>query len=108
MYFKDAARAIVQLGEAPKENIKSVNYLIAGVTPMASAGELADIVQSNVAGAQINFEPDLELQEILERLLLPLDDHNARQEWGWQASYDQERIVVDFLQELKLNPQRYR
>ena len=44
IYFKDAAQAIVRLGEAPLENIKTVNYIVAGVSPIASAGELADIV----------------------------------------------------------------
>src|SRR5512136_764667 len=33
MYFKDSARAIVKLGEAPVANIKMVNYIVAGPTP---------------------------------------------------------------------------
>ncbi|UCE52334.1 MAG: NAD-dependent epimerase/dehydratase family protein [Desulfobacterales bacterium] len=107
IYFKDAARAIVLLGEAPLENIKMVNYVIAGVTPIASAGQLADIVKAKVPDARIDFQPDLELQNILDKLLLPIDDGCARKEWGWRPEYDQERIVEDFLQELKQNPQRY-
>ena len=107
MYFKDAALAIVRMGEAPVENIKTVNYIVAGVSPIASAQELADIVRVKVPGAEIHFNPDLEVQEILDRLLLPLDDRNARNEWGWRSEYDQERIVDDFLQELKINSQRY-
>jgi len=107
IYFKDAAQAIVRLGEAPLENIKTVNYIIAGVNPIASAGELADIVRAKVPGAEISFKPNLEAQDILDRLLLPLEDSNARKEWGWNYEYDQERIVDDFIQELKLNSQRY-
>ncbi len=107
IYFKDAAQAIVRLREAPLEKIKTVNYIVAGVSPIASAGELADIVRAKVPGAEISFEPNLEVQGILDRLLLPLDDSNAQQEWGWRCEYDQERIVNDFLQELKLNSQRY-
>jgi threonine 3-dehydrogenase len=107
IYFKDAAQAIVRLGQAPLESIKTVNYLVAGVRPIASAGELAEIVRAKVPGADIRFEPDLELQAIVDRLLLPLDDSNARKEWGWCSAYDQARIVDDFLQELKINPQRY-
>ncbi|HOW57904.1 MAG TPA: NAD-dependent epimerase/dehydratase family protein, partial [Smithellaceae bacterium] len=42
MYFKDAALSVIQLAKAPRENIKMVNYLIAGVKPVASAQELAD------------------------------------------------------------------
>ncbi len=40
-------------------------------------------------------------------LTLPIDDSNARQEWGWAPRHDQERIIDDFLRELKLHPQRY-
>jgi nucleoside-diphosphate-sugar epimerase len=107
MYFKDSAQAMVKLAESALEDIKMVNYVVAGATPIASAGELADIVSAKVPGAQINFEPDLELQAILDKLLLPIDDSCAREEWGWNPEYDQERIVEDFLQELKQNPQRY-
>ncbi len=107
MYFKDAARAIVMLGEAPLENIKMVNYVIAGATPIASAQELADMVKDRLPGAQIHFEPDLELQKILDKLLLPIDDTIARKEWNWRPEYNQERIVDDFLEEMRIHPQRY-
>jgi nucleoside-diphosphate-sugar epimerase len=107
MYFKDAARAIVMLQEAPLANIKMVNYVIAGATPIASAQELADIVKARIPTAKINFEPDLELQKILDKLLLPIDDSIARKEWNWKPEYDQERIVDDLIEELKVHPQRY-
>ncbi len=107
MYFKDSALAIVKLAEAPVENIKMVNYLVAGVKPIATAQELVNIVRAKVPGAQIDFKPDPELQPILNKLLLPIDDSLARKEWGWEAEYDQERIVDDFLEELRIHPQRY-
>jgi threonine 3-dehydrogenase len=107
LYFKDAARAIVLLGDAPDDAITRVNYLVAGPTPIASAEELATMVRARVPGARIDFQPDLELQRLVDRLLLPLDDRSARQEWGWQPEYDQERIVDDFLDELRRHPHRY-
>jgi threonine 3-dehydrogenase len=107
IYIKDAARAMLQLGQAPRERIKTVNYLLAGVKPVATAGELADIVRSRIPGAQIDFEPDGELQRILDNMLRPIDDGNARAEWGWRIAYDQERIVDDFIQEIRRNPGRY-
>jgi threonine 3-dehydrogenase len=108
MYFKDAARAIVMLGETSLANIKMVNYVVAGPTPAASAQELADIVRAKVPGARIDFKVDEECQKIMDKLgALPLDDHVARQEWGWKPEYDQEGIVEDFLKELKVHPQRY-
>lgn len=107
MYYKDGGRAIVMLAEAPLENIKMVNYIIAGAVPIASAQELVDLVKKKIPSAKIDFKPDLELQKILDKLLLPLDDRNAREEWGWKPAYDQEAIVDDFIKELKEHPNRY-
>jgi len=107
MYFKDAALAVIQLANAPREKIKMVNYLIAGVKPIATADELADIVRKKVPGARIEFQTDPELQKILSKLLHPIDDSTAHNEWGWKAEYDQAMIVDDFIAEMKNFPQRY-
>jgi threonine 3-dehydrogenase len=107
LYFKDAARAMVKLGEASRDGIRMVNYVIGGSQPVASALELAQIIKTRIPTAQIDFQPNLELQKVLDTLLLPLDDSVARKEWNWQPEYDQERIVDDFLEELRIHPQRY-
>ena len=107
IYFKDAARAVFMLGEAPLANIKMVNYVITGATPVASAQELVDMVKDRLPSAQINFEPDLETQKIVDKFLLPIDDNIARKEWNWRPEYNQERIVDDFLEEMRVHPQRY-
>jgi len=107
IYFKDAARALIELGRAAVERIKMVNYLVAGSPPIVTARELAELVKSRVPNAQIDFEPDLELQKILDKSLLPFDDSLARKEWGWKPEYNQERIVDDFLEEMRRHPDRY-
>ena len=107
MYFKDSARAIVMLGAAPVENIKMVNYIIAGPTPAASAQELVDLVRSKVPGARIEFQVDEKRQKIIDGFTKPLDDGVARREWGWKPEYDPQRIVEDFLEEMKTHPHRY-
>ncbi|MDQ5985139.1 MAG: threonine 3-dehydrogenase [Syntrophus sp. SKADARSKE-3] len=107
MYFKDAALAVIKLAAAPRENIKMAVYLVAGVTPIATAQELADIVTSKITGARIDFKPNRALQEILNKLLHPVDDSLAQKEWGWKAEYDQIKIVDDFIMEMNNNPRRY-
>ena len=107
MYFKDSAKAIVQLAEAPLENIRMVNYVVAGVKPIATAQELVDLVTTKIPEARIDFQPNLELQPILDKLLLPIDDRIAIQEWNWRPDYNQERTVEDFLEEMRLHPDRY-
>ena len=104
MYVKDAALATVQLAQAPRHAITTVNYLVNGVTPTPSAGELADVVRSRISEARIEFRPDGHIQELIQDSLRPLDDRKAQQEWGWEPRYDLENLVDDFLQELKNSP----
>ena len=106
MYIRDAARALVMLSDAPKESIGMAMYLLAGITPTPSAAELADVVRARIPDARIDFEPDTQIQRALD-VLLPLEDSNARKEWGWSPSYDLGQTVDDFLRELRQNPKRY-
>jgi len=109
LYYKDAARAIIKLRETPLEKIKTVNYVLAGISPVPSASELADAVKSKIPGTQIDFTPIPEIQEMMDmdEYLTAIDDSNAQKEWGWSPEYSLEAMVDDFLQELKRNPQRY-
>ena len=107
MYFTESARAIVELGKAPVENIETVNYVLTGITPTPSAGELADVVRAKIPGAQIEFQPDPELQPILDGISRRMDDTNARREWGWKPEYNLDQSVDEFLKEMTLNPLRY-
>jgi hypothetical protein len=64
------------------------------------------MVRRRIPGAEISFAPDPSLQSAFDRSL-PIDDSNAEREWNWKPTYDHEQIVDDFLQELRLHPQRY-
>jgi threonine 3-dehydrogenase len=107
MYYKDAARAMIQLGEAPVEQIETVNYVVDGVKPAPTAGRLAEIVRSRIPDAEISFEPNAILQPAIDQAVRPLDDRHACTEWSWQPAYDQEAIVDDFLAELRDHRERY-
>ena len=108
MYYKDAARAMIELGQAPLENIRTVNYLVDGVKPTPTAAQLAAAVRQVIPDAAIEFAPDESVQALLDQLLRPIDDSRARTEWGWQPVYDQAAIVDDFLAELREHPERYK
>lgn len=97
MYVTEAAAATIRLAQAPRERIQTVNYIVDGVKPSPSAGELVDTVRAKVPGAAIDFQPDPDIQTVLDEMIRPLDDTKARQEWGWQPTHDLERIVDDFL-----------
>jgi threonine 3-dehydrogenase len=97
LYYKDAARALLLLGEAPRERIQTVNYLINGTRPTASVGELAEIIRARIPAARIDFQPDPDLQAPLDRFMRPIDDRMARQEWGWAPAWNVERMVDDMI-----------
>ena len=99
LHTKDAASAIIELGNAPKESIKEVCYLINGVTNPPNAGELADIVKSKISDAKTTFEVDEQWQSILEKSAVLIDDKFAKDEWNWKPKFDTyEKIVDDFIQ----------
>jgi threonine 3-dehydrogenase len=107
LYVKDAARAMIELAAAPMKQIRTINYLVTGMEPVPTAGQLAELVQDRVPTARIDFAPDAELQALLDQAVRPIDDRNARAEWGWQPAYGLEAMVDDFLLELRQHPQRY-
>jgi threonine 3-dehydrogenase len=107
MYVKDAARAIVELAAAPRDRVQTVTYLLAGMVPVPSAGELVALVRTRVPDAQIELRPDPALQRLIDPMARPLADNNARTEWGWRHRYGLEEMVDDFLQELRLHSKRY-
>ncbi len=103
MYIQEAAEATIQLAQASAERIETINYIVDGAKPTPSAGELAQAVRKHIPGAQIDFKPDPQIQPLLDEMGRPLDDNRARQEWGWQPTYDLERMVTEFLQRLRAN-----
>jgi len=101
LHTDDAARAMLNLAEAPLERVRTVNYLVDGVKPTPSAGEMAEMVRAKIPGAQIDFQPLKEWQPLVDMLAVPIDDRRAGQEWGWQPSLDYRGIIDDFVFHLK-------
>ncbi len=95
MYISEAARATVDLAEAPRDAIRTVSYLVDGMKPTPSAGEIAEAARARYPGAQITFEPDPQVQPLV-RGLKPLDDRAARDEWGWTPTHTLDRMITEF------------
>ena len=96
LHYKDAARAAIELSSAPMEAIESVNYLVDGVKPTPTAGELADLVRLRVPEADIKFVPP---DGAVPTSLL-IDDAAARSEWGWLPSFSAEKMVDAVIDEV--------
>jgi len=78
-----------------------VNYLVDGIVPTPSAGEIAAAVRARIPGADIAFETDEERQTILDAALMPMDDSRAREEWGWAPAYDLDGAVDDLIEQAR-------
>lgn len=100
LYYKDAARAAIDLADAPIDRIAMMNYLVDGVPPTPTAGALADAVRTAIPGADISFDPDPAIAEVVAALR-PLDDHVARTEWGWAPEFGVEQMIDDLVREVR-------
>ncbi|MEE3187680.1 MAG: NAD-dependent epimerase/dehydratase family protein [Actinomycetota bacterium] len=89
LHYHDAARAAIELSDAPADAISSINYLVDGVQPTPTAGELAEVVRSRIPDAEINFSPPKDATAGSIRI----DDSAARREWGWRPNFDTEGMV---------------
>ena len=98
-YYKDAARAAVELADAPADDITSINYLVNGPTPTPTAGEMADAVRRHLPDAEITFASDA---AALPRSVI-IDDAGARNEWGWTPNYDLDAMIAEMISEAQAN-----
>jgi len=106
LYYKDAVRATIMLYEAPAEQIKTVCYNLAGITPTPTAGGLEKAIKKFIPDARITYNPDpLVMEYYRTRGVSTIDDTRAREEWGWKPEFtDIEKVVADFIEEVKTRP----
>jgi len=104
LYFKDAVRALWLLSRAKREEIRTMVYILAGITPPYSAKELAEVVRSKIPGTHLTFKPDPELMELVKEIgTLRFNEERAKSEWGWKTSYSLPEMVDDFIKEFNQN-----
>jgi threonine 3-dehydrogenase len=104
LHVQDVARAFVDLVQAPREQIKTVNYLVLGPLPLQapSAQELVDAIRVRIPAAKLDFKVDEAFQKAFEVVVgRPFDDKYARQEWGWKPRFGMADIVDDFIRKQK-------
>jgi len=95
MAMPDAVKALVDLANAPQENLRRRVYNVTSFS--LSAAEFRDWVLRFFPQARITFEPDVKRQNIVDSWPADLDDSAARRDWSWQPAYDVERAFAEYL-----------
>ena len=95
MAMPDAAKALVQLGAAPKTSLTRLVYNVTSFS--LSAAEVRELVLKAFPEAAIDFVPDLKRQAIVDTWPADLDDTAARQDWKWEPDFNLERAFDDYL-----------
>lgn len=100
LYIKDAARASIEALDAPKENMATMNYNIAGTREMVVAKDLAAYLKKRFPGFQVDYkEKEEKVQKVTTKVF---SDRCAREEWGWKPEFDtMEAIVEQFERDFK-------
>jgi nucleoside-diphosphate-sugar epimerase len=95
MAMTDAADVLIKLSEAPKQNLKSYVYNVAGFS--VSAEKIAYEVKKFFPKFKITYKVNPERQKIVDSWPEDVDDTNAQKDWGWKKKYDFEKTFSEYL-----------
>jgi nucleoside-diphosphate-sugar epimerase len=99
VYMPDCIQAAVDLMDADRSRLTHHNgYNIASMS--FSAGELAAEIERHIPGFVCEYTPD-ERQVIADSWPRRIDDHVARDDWGWRPEHDLASMTADMLDKLR-------
>lgn len=100
MYMPDAINAIITLMEADPSKLKHRNAF--NITAMSFEPEqIAAAIKKHIPEFEISYEPDPVRQGIANTWPDSIDPTAAKEEWGFKAEYDLDKMTADMLQKLK-------
>jgi len=99
MYMPDAIKGSIDLMDADFDAL--VHHSDFNLAAMSfSAGELAAAIRQHIPDFVCEYEPDSR-QAIADSWPQSIDDSAAREEWGWEPSYDLAAMTDDMLDRLQ-------
>ncbi|MFB6109331.1 MAG: NAD-dependent epimerase/dehydratase family protein [Halodesulfurarchaeum sp.] len=99
MYMEDALRALIGIATADRESLEypcSYNVGALSFTP----AELTAAIRDHRPDFEAHYEPD-DRQAIADSWPDSVDDSAAREDWGWEHTYDLEAMTADMLEHLE-------
>ncbi len=97
MYMPDCLKCMIDLLEADNSRLKRRVYNVTGMS--FSAGEIAAEIKKHIPQFEIDYKPDFR-QEIADSWPKSIDDSLAREEWGWNPSYNLISMTKDMIDKL--------
>ena len=95
MYMPDCLKATIDLFQADFSKLKHHADFNLGAMSF-TVKELADSIKKYIPEFEIDYKPDFR-QEIADTWPNSVDDSSAREEWGWEPSYDLDAMTRDML-----------
>ncbi|MDZ7849486.1 MAG: NAD-dependent epimerase/dehydratase family protein [Halodesulfurarchaeum sp.] len=99
MYMADAIDALIGIATADRDDLEypcSYNVGALSFTPT----ELTAAIQEHLPDFEAHYEPD-DRQQIADSWPNAVDDSAAREDWGWEHTYDLESMTADMLEHLE-------
>jgi nucleoside-diphosphate-sugar epimerase len=98
MYMPDCIKAAIDLMEADSSRIKCrTSYNLTGMS--FSAGELTSEIKTHIPEFECEYKPDFR-QKIADSWPMSIDDSMAREEWGWNPTYDLAAMTKNMIEKL--------
>ena len=98
MYMPDCIKAAIDLMEADPSRIKCrTSYNVTGTS--FSAGELTSKIKRYIPEFGCEYKPDFR-QKIADSWPMSIGDSVAREEWGWNPTYDLSAMTKDMIEKL--------
>ena len=99
IYMEDAIRGTLELMEAPASALTvRTSYNMAGMS--FTPKEAAASIRKHIPDFEIKYEPDGR-QKIAASWPESIDDHIAREDWGWRPKFDLEAMTQDMIVHLQ-------
>ena len=98
MYMDDAVKATLDLMEAPADKVRiRSSYNISAMSFCPS--EIAACIKRRIPDFEITYIPDFR-QAIADSWPKSINDSDARIDWGWNPTFDLEKMTDDILSKL--------
>lgn len=97
IYVKDAAKALIDLNDAPEAKLRHRVYGIMGYT--VTARQLVDVAKKYVPDADLSFRVNEDMMQKVRSLNLArhMDIEPAKEDWGFKPQYDLDRSMQDYV-----------